>query len=364
MTPDTVTTQPSPSATVVQEAIAWPGREDGLLGRHPFTTQSLDGYLSAGGYTTPCAAGVLATAAGIDRLLGHGGAAFPTSVKIEAVRRAAASAGLAPIVVANGAEGEPLSIKDRYLLRFRPHLVLEGLVVVAEALGASGAHLYVADPLARAAVETAVAELAVARPTVGVHVFQAQETYVSGEETAVVRALTRGIARPTDKPPRPFQVGVGGAPTLVLNVETLACIARSLQPPHSDAGATFLATVSGGGRPAVLYELPDGTPLHEVTRAHFGDDDTGRNLLIGGFFGAYFPPGQTSRSATPVYGCAGAASVAPPCISSSETPARSGSRAMSSAISPSTTRANAACASPRRAVLRPPWPRWAIPSPA
>jgi NADH:ubiquinone oxidoreductase subunit F (NADH-binding) len=122
-----------------------------------------------------------------------------------------------------------------------------------------------------------------------VHVFQAQETYVAGEETAVVRALTKGIARPTDKPPRPYQVGVGGAPTLVLNVETLACIARSLQSPSAEAGGTFLTTVSGGGRPPVLYEVPVDAPLHEVTRAHFGDDDTGRDLLIGGFFGGLLP---------------------------------------------------------------------------
>jgi NADH:ubiquinone oxidoreductase subunit F (NADH-binding) len=147
----------------------------------------------------------------------------------------------------------------------------------------------VADPVARAAAEIAVGELAAARPAVRLQVFRAQETYVAGEETAVVRALTKGIARPTDKPPRPFQAGVGGAPTLVLNVETLACIARSLRSPRSEAGATFLATVSGGGRPAVLYELPYGAPLGEVTRAHFRDDDTGRNLLIGGFFGGLLP---------------------------------------------------------------------------
>jgi NADH:ubiquinone oxidoreductase subunit F (NADH-binding) len=290
MTPDLVAARPSTAPPVVlQRAVAWREHEDGLLGRHPFGPQSLDGYLSEGGYTTPRAADALTKAGGIERLLGRGGAAFPTSVKIDAVRRAAASTGLRPTLVANGAEGEPLSIKDRYLLRFRPHLVLEGLMVVADALDVSEAHVYIADPIARAAVEMATAELEAVRPARRVHVFQAQETYVAGEETAVVRALTKGIARPTDKPPRPFQTGVGGAPTLVLNVETLACIARSLHPSRFDAGATFLATVSGGGRPAALYELPEGAPLHEVARSHFGDDDTGRNVLIGGFFGGLLP---------------------------------------------------------------------------
>jgi NADH:ubiquinone oxidoreductase subunit F (NADH-binding) len=284
-----VTTRPSAAPTLLQKALAWGEHQDGLLGRHPFVSQGLDGYLLEGGYTAARADDALAAARGIDRLLGRGGAAFSTSVKIKAVRRAAESTGLAPTVIANGAEGEPLSVKDRYLLRFRPHLVLEGLAVVAQALGVSEAHLYIADPAARAAVEIATAELDVSGLAPRMQIFRAQETYVAGEETAVVRALTKGIARPTDKPPRPFQVGVGGAPTLVLNVETLACIARSLHPLGSDAGSTFLATVSGGGRPAALYELPDGAFLDKVTRAHFGDDNTGRNLLIGGFFGGLLP---------------------------------------------------------------------------
>jgi NADH:ubiquinone oxidoreductase subunit F (NADH-binding) len=226
---------------------------------------------------------------GMPGLLGRGGAAFPALTKIRAVADGAAAAGVPPVVVANGAEGEPLSVKDRYLMRYRPHLVLDGLLTVAAALGASAAHVYVADPVARASVEAALAELDVPADVPPVRVFAAQDTYVAGEETAVVRALATGIARPTDKPPRPFQVGVGGAPTLVLNVETLACIARAGLPAGRDAGSTFLATVSGAGRPPVLYELPTGLPLGELLRVHLGRVDSGADVLFGGFFGGVLP---------------------------------------------------------------------------
>lgn len=226
---------------------------------------------------------------GLPVLLGRGGAAFPAVTKIRAVADGATALGVPPVVVANGAEGEPLSIKDRYLMRYRPHLVLDGLLTVAAALGARDAHVYVADPGARTSVESAVAELDAVADGLRVRVFAAQDTYVAGEETAVVRALMTGIARPTDKPPRPFQVGVGGAPTLVLNVETLACIARAGFPAARDAGRSFLATVSGGGRAPVLYELPTGLPLGELLREHLGRADSSADVLFGGFFGGVLP---------------------------------------------------------------------------
>jgi NADH:ubiquinone oxidoreductase subunit F (NADH-binding) len=290
-----VVAHPSPLHEV-SAARSWPGEDDGLLGPAPFEREDRAVYESRGGHRGPLigssAAERLAQLAdrpGLSALRGRGGAAFPAIIKIRAVSRAAVDTGLSPVVVANGAEGEPLSIKDRYLLRYRPHLVLDGLLTVAAALGAGDAHLYVADPAARASVEAAVAELGDLPDGPRVRAFAAQDTYVAGEETAVVRALTTGIARPTDKPPRPFQVGVGGAPTLVLNVETLACIARAGLPARRDAGSTFLATVSGAGRPPVLYELPDGLPLGELLHEHLGRADSSIDVLFGGFFGGILP---------------------------------------------------------------------------
>jgi NADH:ubiquinone oxidoreductase subunit F (NADH-binding) len=282
------------SRFALHEARSWRGNDSGLLGPTPFTRETRDAYEALGGYPARGARGAdllarLAGAPGMAALQGRGGAAFPALRKIRAVAGGAATASSPPVVVANGAEGEPLSAKDRYLLRYRPHLVLDGLLAIAAALGAAEAYVYVADAAARESVETAVAELAESDPATTVHVFAAQDTYVAGEETAVVRALTTGIARPTDKPPRPFQVGVRGAPTLVLNVETLACIAQAGLSTAAEAGATFLATVSGAGRPPILYELPIGLPLGDLLRSHLGRQNSSLDVLIGGFFGGVIP---------------------------------------------------------------------------
>jgi NADH:ubiquinone oxidoreductase subunit F (NADH-binding) len=229
-------------------------------------------------------------------LRGRGGAGFPFATKLRAV--AAATAGEAGVahVVANGEEGEPSSAKDRYLLATRPHLVLDGLLLVATALTAGRAHLYVSDddlvPLLRAAVR----ELETPVP---IEVFQAPRGYVSGEETAVVRALSGGPAKPTAKPPRPFESGVDGSPTLVSNVETLAHLARAVRfgpamvacdgPAHAP-GTTLLTVVPDIGTPR-LVEVPFGVTLRQVLHA-LGGFTRGAAvppLLAGGFFGGFLP---------------------------------------------------------------------------
>ncbi|WP_420843103.1 NADH-ubiquinone oxidoreductase-F iron-sulfur binding region domain-containing protein [Cryptosporangium phraense] len=212
-------------------------------------------------------------------LLGRGGAAFPLGVKLRSVRAGKRT----PVVIANGEEGEPMSIKDRWLLRHRPHLVLEGLRLAAHAVGADASYVYVSDAGAAVAVRTAA--------DAGVDVVEVAPTYVAGEETAAVRAVNGGPARPSDKPPRPYEEGVGGRPTLVSNVETLAQLAylvrhgapafRSLGTPGSPG--TFLATVSGAGR-AALYELPHGLPFGALLERHGVDPDLVRGALLGGYF--------------------------------------------------------------------------------
>jgi NADH:ubiquinone oxidoreductase subunit F (NADH-binding) len=278
---------------------AWPA-DPVLLAERTWVREPLDGYLAAGGYAAALP-GLDQLAgprqlSGLGRLLGRGGAAFPTAVKLRAVAESAARSGTCPVVVANGAEGEPLSVKDRYLLRWRPHLVVDGLLLVAGALGATEAVVYTADCGARDSLAAAQAELDEAglpirrEPGVPLRVAAAQDTYVAGEETAVVRALSSRVARPVDKPPRPFERGVGGQPTLVLNVETLACLAvAAARPAGPDPAGRFLATVSGGGAPPVLYELPAGLPLGELLRQHLGQADSRVHVLMGGFFGGLVP---------------------------------------------------------------------------
>src|SRR5207302_10395291 len=149
-------------------------------------------------------------------LLGRGGAAFPVGRKWRTV--AERSSGRA-VVLANGAEGEPLSVKDRTLMATRPHLVLDGVLLAADAVGADRALVYVGREhrAASAALQRAAAER---RGDLGrrLTIVEAPTGYVSGEETAAVRYLNEGVALPSATPPRPFERGVGGRATLVQNV--------------------------------------------------------------------------------------------------------------------------------------------------
>ncbi|MGH3627669.1 MAG: NADH-ubiquinone oxidoreductase-F iron-sulfur binding region domain-containing protein, partial [Mycobacterium sp.] len=116
--------------------------------------------------------------------------------------------------------------------------------------------------------------------------------YIAGEETAVVRALNGGPVKPTDKPPRPFQAGVDGRPTLVSNVETLASLPyiqqhgsaafRSQGTPRSPG--TLLVTITGADRPPGLYEIPHGLPITELLALHGISSDQVRGALLGGYF--------------------------------------------------------------------------------
>jgi NADH:ubiquinone oxidoreductase subunit F (NADH-binding) len=116
--------------------------------------------------------------------------------------------------------------------------------------------------------------------------------YVAGEETAAVRAVNGGPAKPTDKPPRPFEHGVGGHPTLVSNVETLANLPFVLRhgaaayraEGTSGSPGTFLATITGADRPAVLYELPHGVAFTDLLARHGVRADDVAGVLMGGYF--------------------------------------------------------------------------------
>jgi NADH:ubiquinone oxidoreductase subunit F (NADH-binding) len=224
-------------------------------------------------------------------LRGRGGAAFPLGVKLAAV---AGQPG-EHVLVVNAEEGEPASVKDRWLLRARPHLVLDGALRAASAIGAVTAYVYVSDDQAAESVRTALAELG--ELPVPVHVRAVPHSYVAGEETAAVRAINGGPAKPTDKPPRPFEEGVAGCPTLVSNVETIANLPRiatgagpqSRPQSRPDSGPdsgpeTFLITLTGGCPRPGLYEVPFGGTLGEVAETLGGLTGAPRGYLMGGYF--------------------------------------------------------------------------------
>ena len=195
-------------------------------------------------------------------------------------------------MVANGEEGEPASVKDRWLLRNRPHLVLDGLRLAARIVAAERAFVYVSDPQRRAASRRRWPSSVRRHWRLTISVVTVEPGYVAGEETAAVRAINGGPAKPTDKPPRPFEDGVGGHPTLVSNVETLANLPSSCATarPHSARRArrlspgTFLATITGAGRAARALRAPARLPVADLLALHGVSPDDVRGVLMGGYF--------------------------------------------------------------------------------
>jgi NADH:ubiquinone oxidoreductase subunit F (NADH-binding) len=227
-------------------------------------------------------------------LRGRGGAHVSTAMKLRAV---AARRGRA-VIVANGSESEPASRKDAVLLGHTPHLVIDGAVAAAAAVGADHVVLYVkrTDPRVWSAVVGAVHERRASgtrEPTL--RVVDAPDSYVGGQETAAIAHLNGRPALPTTVPPRPFERGVGNGPTFISNVETLAHVAliarhgadwfRALGSSTQPGSA--LVTLGGAvARPGV-YEIAFGSPMADLLRAAGGATEHPEALLIGGYGGRW-----------------------------------------------------------------------------
>jgi NADH:ubiquinone oxidoreductase subunit F (NADH-binding) len=198
-------------------------------------------------------------------------------------------------VLVNGAEGEPLSGKDRVLMRSAPHLVLDGALAAAKAIAARSIVVAVGqDARAVDALTTAVAERGVAKT---IAIAPVPEAYLAGEETALIRHLDGGPLKPTTTPPLPFERGLGRRPTLVQNPETLAHLALILRhgPQWFRAAGTLghpgtaLITLRGAVVRPGVQEIALGTPLLEVVEQAGGLTDDLRGILIGGYHGCWIP---------------------------------------------------------------------------
>lgn len=229
------------------------------------------------------------------RLVGRGGAGFPVARKLQA------AAGAASVVV-NGHESEPASLKDRVLMRRVPHLVLDGALVVASALGAREVVVAVADPLSRHALTAAVADR---HDAAAVRIESTPAAFVGGEARAVVRSLDGGPALPPGRRFLPSVRGLRGRPSLLSNVETFAQIAVLVRLGAAAFGhtgetaepGTALVTVSGAvARPGVL-EIPSGLPADVLLRVVGAAP--ARALVVGGYHGGWTvadPAPRLSRS--------------------------------------------------------------------
>jgi NADH:ubiquinone oxidoreductase subunit F (NADH-binding) len=238
-------------------------------------------------------------------LLGHGGAAFPTATKMRAV----AGARKRAIVVVNAAEGEPASRKDRTLLETLPHLVLDGGILAAEAVGADEV-IVCACETADTGIESltrAIEERAAAGPerSPRLQVATVPAHYVAGQESALVSYLNGGLAMPTFTPPMPFEQGVRRRPTLINNAETVAHLAliarhgaswfRQLGTP-SQPGST-LVTLSGPLTHPGVYEIEHGSPLSSLIQAAGGTTTQVRGALLGGYAGSWIDGDRLSQIA-------------------------------------------------------------------
>jgi NADH:ubiquinone oxidoreductase subunit F (NADH-binding) len=233
-------------------------------------------------------------------LRGHGGAAFPAAIKLRAVAAGAGRPplGRRPIVLANAAEGEPASSKDRLLLESLPHLVLDGGVLAARAVGADELILCI-DESSGSALQSAQRALLERERSggdalrIGIQIVPAG--FVSGQESALVNLCGGGPAKPTLTPPMPFQRGVRNRPTLVNNAETLAHIAliarhgpqwfRALGTQAHPG--TALLTLSGAVAHPGVYEIEHGAPLRSLIEAAGGTTAPIRAALLGGYGGTW-----------------------------------------------------------------------------
>ncbi|MGH3132738.1 MAG: NAD(P)H-dependent oxidoreductase subunit E, partial [Gaiellaceae bacterium] len=232
-------------------------------------------------------------------LTGYGGAGFPTGIKWEAVSREPGPR----YVVVNADEGEPGTIKDRYVLELRPHLFVEGAVIAMRFAEATEGYIYLREEYAasRARLRQAIDEFRSAGLLEGcsLELVVGAGAYIAGEETAMLESMEGRRAMPRLRPPFPAQVGYLGRPTLINNVETLAHIPAILRNGGEwwaalgtrDATGTRLWSVSGAVERPGCYEAPNGITTRELVDEYAGgfSGDVGA-VVPGGAASGILPP--------------------------------------------------------------------------
>ena len=287
-------------------------------------SHKLSVYQGRGGFQAFRKALTLQPAAIVDEvkksnLRGRGGAGFPTGLKWSFIPKEAKTVYL----VVNADESEPGTCKDRELLAFDPHLLIEGMMIASYALGCKHAYIYIRGEMIREAeiVEMAIEEayasglLGKDHPTAGGAPFRLNITlhrgagaYICGEETGLLNSLEGKRGWPRLKPPFPAIKGLFQAPTVVNNVETLMNIPDILTKGGEwfanlgmgKSGGTRIVCVSGHVNKPGVYELPMGIPFKNLIYDVCGGIPGGRQLkgLIPG--GSSMPPLDASELDVPI----------------------------------------------------------------
>ncbi|MBR56830.1 MAG: hypothetical protein CMH54_02105 [Myxococcales bacterium] len=237
-------------------------------------------------------------------LQGRGGAGFPAGFKWGAVQGEEATP---KYVVLNADEGEPATFKDREVMMRRPDRVIEGLAIAARTVGADIIYLYLRGEFQGPwrALEDAIARFDAAGLIDGLefHLHAGHGAYICGEETALLEALEGKRGMPRLKPPFPTQHGLWGKPTLVHNVETIACVPAIIQQGaqwFSDLGRTGpgskLYCISGHVARPGTYELPLGISLDELVDAAGGYVGELKSFSPGGASSGFLPASERGRA--------------------------------------------------------------------
>lgn len=280
-----------------RDTSAW-SSECGILLRNRGNgkARSIKGYKAGGGYAAlekarGMSPGDIVEMVKQATVKGRGGAGFPAGMKW----------GFLPkddprpvYLICNADEGEPGTFKDRQIMEYDPHLLIEGIAIAARAIKAAKAFIYIrgefgwiADILDKAVAEAGKAGLL---KECGIVVHRGAGSYECGEETALIESLEGKRGVPRIKPPFPANVGLYGCPTIVNNVETLAVIPfivqngaeafKAMGSPGNFGPKLF--GVSGHVNKPGVYEYPLGTPLMEIIEAAGGVKGNLKGVIVGG----------------------------------------------------------------------------------
>jgi formate dehydrogenase beta subunit len=224
-------------------------------------------------------------------LAGYGGAGFPTGVKWEALAREPAPR----YVIVNADEGEPGTIKDRYVMERRPHLMFEGMLIAMRFAEATQGFVYLREEYAhaRARLAQALDELRAAGLLDGlsIELVVGAGAYICGEETAMLESMEGRRGMPRLKPPFPTQVGYLGRPTLINNVETLAHVPAILRDGGERWQPVRLWSVTGAVRRPGCYEAPlDVTSRRLIEEYGGGATEEIGAIVPGGAASGILPP--------------------------------------------------------------------------
>jgi NADH-quinone oxidoreductase subunit F len=267
---------------------------------------NIDDYLARDGYralqvgqaVSPAEVIGIITESG---LRGRGGAGFPTGLKWSFAR---SQPGTVRYVICNGDEGDPGAFMDRLVLEADPHRVLEGLAIAAYAIGAAEGFLYIRAeyPLAVRNIREAIRQ-ADQRGLLGglrLEVREGAGAFVCGEETALIHSLEGQRGMPRLRPPYPVEKGFRGQPTVINNVETLACVPWIVR--HGAAAFAALGTERSKGTKVFalagkvnrggLIEVPMGITIREIVERIGGGIKNGRRfkaVQLGGPSGGCIP---------------------------------------------------------------------------